>query len=136
MSLASADCFPDFRHEVLEDLHGRDHHPIQLEKTAIPELGQPSLRFKTAKADWSKFRSYTENYQKLADTSENDYKIEHLTSFILKAAQESIPVSLGGRNERVPVPWWSDVCKKVHREKKRAQRTLKRNNSFEIKITF
>ena len=129
LSFTSGDCFPDFRHEVLDDLHGSDHYPIRIGKIVTPEASEPSLRFKTEKADWAEFRSLTDRYQLLPDTDDIDLLVNHLTEFIIEAAQSTIPISQGRGGGKIPIPWWNSYCDRVKQDRKRAQRALRRNHS-------
>ena len=136
LSISSASACLDFNTTVVECRHGSDHHPVILNKTSIPEISEPSLRFKTEKADWVKYDQLTKDYVQEDPTTNIDEKVAHLTQFILEAAKSAIPISYGRKNGKVPLPWWSDACKNVHAERKRAQRTMHRNPSQENKIAF
>ena len=129
LSIASPTSFPDFTASVVECRHGSDHHPIKIQKLATPEIGEPSLRFKIEKADWQKFEQMTSNYNKPQHDLNINERVDHLTNYILEAARASIPVSGLRNNGKIPLPWWSDECNRVHAERKRAQRTLHRNYS-------
>ena len=135
LSICSSDCYPDFTHQVTDSLRGSDHYPILLDKIQTPEAEEPNLRFKTERADWKKFKLLTNNYIPPESTENIDETIEHLNSFIMQAATESIPLSKGKRN-KIPIPWWNDTCKKVHTERKRAERAFKRNRSTSNLIAF
>ena len=136
LSLASADCFPDFECAVLPDRHGSDHYPIIIEKHPIPELGEPSLRFKTEKADWSKFKNLTAKYSKPDGQYDIDEEVDYLTTFMLNAASEAIPVSKTPTKRKIPVPWFNARCRQVKIEKRRAERALKRNHNETNLIAF
>ena len=138
LSLCSTDCFPDFACSVQENLYGSDHYPIQISTTAAPVLGEPSLRFKTHKADWNKFRILTANYVKPHNLSniDIDEAVEHFTSFIIEAAKSSIPISTNRKNDKIPIPWWNEDCEKAKIERKRAERALKRNKTLSNKIAY
>ena len=129
LSLTSTDAYPDFSASVLECAYGSDHHPIKIEKLSTPEIGQPSYKFKTEKADWIKFSQCTENYSKLSPDTDINVQVDHLTEFLLEAAREAIPVSMGGANNKIPLPWWNNECEAVHAERKRARRALHRTYS-------
>ena len=136
LSISSASACLDFTTTVVECRHGSDHHPVIINKTTIPDISEPSLRFKTEKADWVKYDQLTNNYAQEDPTADIDEKVAHLTQFILEAAKSAIPISYGRRNGKVPLPWWNDTCKKVHADRKRAQRTMHRNPTQDNKIAF
>ena len=136
LSLASADCFPDFECAVLPDRHGSDHYPIIIEKHPTPELGEPSLRFKTEKADWSKFKNLTAKFSKPDGQYDIDEEVDYLTTFMLNAASEAIPVSKTPTKRKIPVPWFNARCRQVKIEKRRAERALKRNHNETNLIAF
>ena len=126
LSVSSASALPDFTATVVECRHGSDHHPIKITKNDEQEVGEPSQKFKTEKADWVKFKNLTENYQNHPQHETIDAYVESITEFILEAAKNSIPISFGGKANKKPIPWWDEECKKIHSERKRAQRALHR----------
>ena len=128
LSIASALAFPDFTASVIECRHGSDHHPVKIQKNPPPEVGEPSFRFKTEKADWTKFKLLTEISSDPHDM-DIDQRVEYLTKFLLDAAEDSMPVSTGLANGKIPVPWWNLDCDRAHRNRKRAQRALHRNHT-------
>ena len=129
LSIASSSALPDFEAVVSECRYGSDHHPVAIMKRPPPVIGEPSLRFKTEKADWNEFKALTENYEKPESSSSINSNVEHLTQFILEAARASIPIATGRENGKIPVPWWDGNCEKAHRDRKRAQRALHRNHN-------
>ena len=136
LSLCSIDCFPDFLHCVNEDLHCSDHYPIKISTTTSIITGEPSFKFLVKKADWKKFKTLTANYLQPNVESSIDEEVENITSYLLNAAKESIPISSGMKNNKTPIPWWNEECKKVSLEKKRAERALKRNENIPNKIAY
>ena len=81
LSICSSDCFIDFSHQVTDNLRGSDHYPIKIEKTLIPEIGEPSFRYKTEKGDWPKFRNLTSSYCEPNFQTNINELVDHLTSF-------------------------------------------------------
>ena len=136
LSIASIDCHADFSHTVMENLHGSDHHPIKISKTPDHRNFQPSLRFKTEKADWNKFKQLTALNDSLISTNGIDDHVESITSLIIDAATASIPVSFGRRGGKIPVPWFNEECKNINQQRKRAERALDRNNNLGNKIAL
>ena len=135
LSISSANACLDFSASVVECRHGSDHHPVKIEKTEIPVIAEPSLRFKTEKANWTKFNQLTDNFSPADQTADINEKVAHLTKFILETAEASIPISYGRRNGKIPLPWWDNSCKEAHAARKRAQRALHRSPTEVNKIT-
>ena len=54
----------------------------------------------------------------------------------MQAATTAIPISLGRPNGRAPIPWWNDACKEADRERKKAERALRRNHNAANLIAF
>lgn len=134
LSISSTSAYLDFSTSVVECRHGSDHHPVIIEKTEIPDIAEPSLRFKTEKADWTKFAQLTNNYRQQGTGEDINRKVANLTRFILEAAEAAIPISYGRRNGKIPLPWWNDSCKEAHAARKRAQRAVHRNPTQANKI--
>ena len=114
LSVASSSILPDFETTVIECRYGSDHHPVSIVKLPPPEIGEPSFRFKTEKADWEEFKRLTKNFKKLENPSDINDNVEHLTQYILEAARASIPIATGRDNGKVPVPWWNENCQRAH----------------------
>ena len=134
LSICSDDCLLDFTHDVKTNLHGSDHYPMLIRKIPPPELDEPSYRFKTEKANWLKFKDLTNNYTP-PDTNNVDELVDHLNTFIISAAKESIPIS-EGTNGKIPVPWWNDECRDALRQRNTAERAMKRNLTVANKIAY
>ena len=136
LSISSVGACLDFSASVVECRHGSDHHPVKIGKTEIPDIAEPSLRFKTEKADWPKFTQLTNGYEQQTPTTDINEKVTDLTRFILAAAEAAIPISYGRRNGKIPLPWWNDSCKEVHAARKRARRAVHRNPTQANKIAL
>ena len=117
LSIISASALPDFIATVIECRHGSDHHPIKINQNYAQKTDEPSLKFKLEKADWKKFKSLTEHYNSEIEFQTVDAHTENLTKFILEAAKNSIPVSRGGKPNKIPAPWWDEECRKLHQER-------------------
>ena len=127
LSIVSIGLLTDFTATVAESTHGSDHFPVLLNKPTVTLSDEPSLKFKTEKADWETFREMTNRYPTTEGEIDINRKVDDLTKFILEAAQATIPISMGSKNGKIPVPWFNEECKRVHRERKRAARALERN---------
>ena len=136
LSIASSDCQSDFTHLVSESRHGSDHYPIKLSRTTAPKLGEPSLKFKIEKADWSKFTKLTSKYKETPANTSIEISVDHITSFLIEAAKESIPMSGGRQKKKIPIPWWNRECETASRERKRAERALERRDTLRNKIAY
>ena len=134
LTFCSDDCVTDFDHSVTDSLCGSDHYPIIIAKPHPPEIGEPSYKFKTEKADWTKFRTLTNNFIP-PNTDNIDELMDALNSFIIEAATNSIPISKGKCN-RIPVPWWNAACQEATAQKKRDERAMKRNPTTANKIAY
>ena len=136
LSIASSDCFPDFECTVLKELHNSDHYPIIVKKQPTPEIGEPSLRFQTEKADWTKFKNLTIHYSRPEGEQDIDEEVEYMTNFIIDAASESIPVSRKRRKEKIPVPWFNAQCREAKIKRRRAERALQRNHNVQNLLAY
>ena len=86
------------------------------------------------RADWDQFHKLTEIQSLSLDQDIDDLTVT-LTEIIINAAEASIPVS-GGNPTKTPTPWWNEECKTALRERKRAERALKRNYNLPNKIAY
>ena len=134
LTICSSDYALDFQYQVNESLHGSDHYPIRL--SIINDSGRVEKvqSFNTSKADWAKFRRLT------CVNSEGNYDdaevfAEEVTGILQKAANESIP-RRSGKIARPPVPWWYQECAVAKRERLRAERAMKRNNTPETRTRY
>ena len=76
------------------------------------------------------------NYINISPTATIDEKVHAITEFIVEAAKISIPISKGAQNGKIPLPWFNEECKKVHRERKRAARALKHNHNQSNMVAY
>jgi len=134
LSICSSDCMLDFRHDVIDDLHGSDHFPTQLEIIDNINIADKYEGYNLNKADWSSFFKLTQvrNIELNADIDE---ATQALTSVLRNAADASIPRK-SGKLSRPPVPWWNAQCDDAKRERTRAERALKRNYNVDNKIRY
>ena len=126
LSIVNIEAITDFTCLVGENRYGSDHFPVVIEKPTIHLDEEAPLRFKTEKADWPEFKNRTKNYPSYPNNADINQKVDHLTNFILEAAYASIPTSSRPGNGKIPVPWFNEECRRVHRERKRAERALQR----------
>ena len=135
LSIASASAYPDFNANVIECRYGSDHHPIEIKKQASPEVGEPTTRFKTEKANWEIFIDATKHYT-APEHADIDEQVEHITHFFQEAAKSSMPTAIRRANQKPPLHWLDAKCKEAHRKRKRAQRALHRNHNVSNQIAF
>ena len=133
LSIASADCINDFSYSVLVFLHGSDHYPVKIDAITDGNMYQNQARYKINKADWGLFRELTKTEVTPGDG------IDDLLSFIenkiIQAADNAIPTT-SPNPTRPPIPWWNEEIKLAIRNRKRAERALRRNFSTENKIAY
>lgn len=135
LSISSSDCLLDFEYEVMDNLHDSDHYPIKLTFKEIVIGANNPERFNTEKANCTLFRELTEIAISLPVETNIDDHITEINSKIIDAANYAIPRKTGNFR-RPPLPWWSDQCKHAIKERKLAERALKRNHTVENRIRY
>ena len=135
LALCSSDCVIDFSHEVLPDLHGSDHFPIQINIITSITSNTYMRRFKVEKANWTEFHRATEIGPDQANHPDITDQIESINNIIITAAKANIPQSKGNIGKTC-VPWWDSECQSALVERRRAQRALQRNNTISNLIAF
>ena len=111
LSLASANIFPDFSWEVINDSHGSDHLPICISHARDTVYTPP--KFNLERADWASFRAIAD-----VDISGEDIdtKVSNATHSILHAAEARIPKTATVHTKR-GVSWWTTDCCQALRER-------------------
>ena len=136
LSIASARIAPDFTCTVDdEQQRGSDHYPIVIENPAVRVDRERPMKFVTERADWEEFGRNTQNYTAPAGESGVNEKVESITNFLIQAAKKAIPET-GGLPGKVPVPWFDDECRRVHKLRKRAARKLRRRQTLENVVAY
>ena len=135
LSISSPDCILDFTQSVMESLHGSDHYPIMINKLQNDNSAEMLRKFIVEKADWTKFSELTTLLSPPSLDQDIDELIIFLNEAITGAAEASIPMS-GNNPRKTPTPWWNDECKLALRERRRAERALKRNYNIPNKIAY
>ena len=113
---------------TLSDLHGSDHFPIIL-KSHTHHLSEKPLRWNLKLADWPKFSKLSETISKVSDFTDIDEAYNHLTTKIIKAAQESVPIKKPPQN-KPPVPWWTKNCQQEKRKTRSAFRRMRKKTTI------
>jgi len=135
LSICSSDCITDFEYNIDDNLHDSDHYPILLSLLDAPALGDRPDRLNIEKADWKTFKERSAIHEQIDLNCSANELFEGITSHIMDAASIAIPLKRGTRR-RIPVPWWNGDCREAYRERKLAERALKRNNNLVNKIRY
>ena len=136
LSMLSSDCLFDFEYNVSDSLHNSDHYPIIIKlktnENFFPE--RPNL-YNIKKANWPQFSLLTEMNVNINEIEDVDAAIDVIKDILLNAANESIPMK-STHFRKPPVPWWNNDVADARRDRRRAERTLRRNFSIENKIAY
>ena len=118
---------------VIEDRYTSDHHPT-LVTCLQGERPERPIRYNTEKADWTKYKEITSEIQEYKDelTIEESYKI--FIDQIIKAADESIPMTQPHRRKK-EVPWWTAELQNLVTEKHKTSNKLIRLKKQLDKLT-
>ena len=123
----------DFEWEIDDSLHSSDHYPIYITtKEYTPSQDAPRWLFK--KANWELFSSLTESISDLPIVEPVAY-MESILDKIREAAEESIPKS-DRYYKTCPVPWWSNRCEMIKRERNKAEKRMLRNPTMANKMEY
>lgn len=110
--------------------NNRNHHyPIETKIGIGFEKGDMdrSQRWSFKKADWEKFKYITnKEMQAIHGSRSVDELNESVCKTIVEAANHTIKKKEGKKKMRI-VPWWSDECDKVIKERNKAFKKLKKN---------
>ena len=130
LTIVSSDILTDFQFSVLPELHDSDHYPIKLTLSTPSFSYERPIRFKVGKANWNLFRELTrmENSELLI-SEDPDTSLTTIQDSMFGAALSSIPRTTGGR-PKPSVPWWNSECQEAVRERKQAERALRRDHSL------
>lgn len=118
---------------------GSDHFPItcavdiefKIEQSYVPQ------RWNFKKADWKKFVERCGNGESISIN--NDQTVDEInssvSSFILDAASQSIPVSQN-QKKQTNVPWWNDKCSEAIKDRNRAFKNLCRTLTMDNLVNY
>ena len=116
LTICSPGIFPDFNWNVVDDLHGSDHFPIQVSEVG-PSVQQRPQHWKLHKANWEQFRVQCEQSIHPNAFEECENPAELFTALLYSAAEKSIPRT--STNPKHPnKPWFNDECKQAITERK------------------
>jgi exonuclease III/ribonuclease HI len=111
---------------VLDDLMGSDHTPIEITLDVHPDHKTTSLpRWKYAKADWHAFRTTSGILLSDENTTDSDVDVfsDNVSEAIIKAAEVTVPQTKARKGTRVkPLPYWNDEIKDAISARNRAQK--------------
>lgn len=132
ITLCSRALVPLLQWGVHDDLCNSDHFPIIVTLPNQRAIELPS-RWLLRRADWPTF---TARAVFAEDTFESvdDHTI-HITNGILAAAEETIPSS-SGNSRRKLVPWWTAEIAAAIKDRRRAFKCYRRQNTMANLITF
>ena len=132
LSVASANIFPDFSWEVIDDSHGSDHLPICISHARDTPSTPRSPKFNFKRADWASFRAIAD-----VDVSGEDIdtKVSNATHSILHAAEVCIPKTATVHTKR-GVTWWTTDCRQALRERNRRYRYFSQQPSQDNFIAY
>lgn len=136
LSIASPGLSLKYSWDVIQNLFGSDHFPIQLRTgTSNPTLSVRHPRWNLEAADWNLFKEHAiidhEDLAHLPIDEENAM----VTQIIINAASKSIPRSTGRLPKR-PKPWWNNECRQMRKAQNKAWQVLKRYPTITNLITF
>ena len=134
LAICSSDILLDYQFNTIEDLHGSDHFPILLSPTEPEPPRDLPERFNINKADWNSFKNLTSTEMIIPQNGNIDEIVDMIETTITTAARNSIPIK--GISNQIPVPWFNNDCKNAKRQRLRAQRAYRRNNTVYNKISF
>ena len=141
LTMCSPSIYLDFDYKVFDNRHGSDHYPIQLTYNGADTTENdrlPQWNFK--KADWPRFRDECrKNIQESIFKDKSDEmvlfegdKMKLFTDYLVKAATESIPMT--SPNSKIKTkPWFDDECKKMIKERNKADYKCDKHFTLENK---
>ena len=123
LSLSSATVADRFRWRTHASPCGSDHIPIWL-WSETPHPGARTPQWNLRKADWCSFTA--DCLLEFDATGQSTDAInERLCEVILESATKHIPKT-SPLPKRIPVPWWSDDCRRAIRDRRRFFRAFQR----------
>ena len=135
LTIASPDIAIKCQTEVTEHLLGSDHYIVlthYAQAVSRRDFRPPTWSF--GKANWLEFVRLVD--EKLVDLSHADIEMmyDHFSTSLIESALATIPRTKHCR--KVPVPWWTDDCKKAVCRKKAAFMKMKRTFHFADIINY
>jgi endonuclease/exonuclease/phosphatase family metal-dependent hydrolase len=122
LTLTTADLAPKFDWFVYEDLHGSDHFPIIIQSVKTTTRLTKRPRWILTTANWTKYKHDVKNY---LEKNNNKNDIITITSAIIESAKNNIKITKETIQNR-PLKWMNDDLRKLIRERRKAERKLKR----------
>ena len=128
LTICSSNIVDKFDWNVLDDLYSSDHFPVLI--TVLGHTPAPPIeRFNTNKADWSRYKFYTNQIQSFDNSVDHNETADFFTNFIKNAAKKSMPVTTAAVQPlKHAVPWWSDTLAQLVEEKHKIGRKLESLN--------
>jgi endonuclease/exonuclease/phosphatase family metal-dependent hydrolase len=130
LALSTADLAPKFNWFVHEDLHGSDHYPIIIQSTkpTIRSTKRPRWILSTAK--WPKYKNEVRS-----ELQRNASCIQSITSTIINCAKKCIKRTKETIADK-PLKWMNEDLRKLIRERRQAERKLKRPHTTADLINY
>ena len=126
LSLCSATIIDNFEWNVADDLYTSDHFPIII--SYLNEDPSPQIpRYNFNKANWELYDLHTRAIPPSSPLEDHNKRNETLTSFIINAANKSIPITTGNTHKKT-VPWWSEELSDLNNIKHKLRRRIDRLN--------
>lgn len=120
--------------EIWEDSTiGSDHYPVlcKIYVGSDERVEEREAKWIFNKAKWEKFEYLCEVESSEIDLNQDIDKTDvKFREVVLRAAKLSIPRSKGKMNRKA-VPWWTEECSKIIKERNRAFKRLKRTHNFQ-----
>ena len=135
LTLGSITISPKLTWSTHSDLCDSDHFPILLSIDTPPPTYKSAPRWKTQEADWSKFYELSSHTDVLPDPNNLNTSLPKFTTFIIEAAQASIPRT-SGLHKPGQVHWWSEEINTAIKARRKAYRTYQLSHSQEDLITY
>ena len=137
LTLASRSLAGRCRWGVMEESTvGSDHFPVWCEVGGINGAGEVEAlgRWNFGKARWGEFQVLSEEGLRKVDLGQGVEELcGQVTSTIVGVAEQTIGKKVG-RGRRKGVPWWSEECDRVVKDRNRAFRALRANQAFSLLV--
>lgn len=116
---------------------GSDHFPIICEIRINKQRSEYNLQRKWLyrKAEWESFNEYCEKNMNTVEEETVETFCESLSKIIMNAAMLFIPCRKGGKKIK-SVPWWTEECNQVIKERNKLFKQLKRKMTMDNLLVY
>ena len=138
ITLCSPDLRPGLEWSVSDDLYGSDHYPVTVREVTPGPPAARDRRYIYEKANWSHFLdlAFVTDDDVFSIPHSVEAAVEVFCSFVIEAADASIPASSGNASIRKRIPWWTRECTRACVERKRALRRYQRSGLVADRISY